>query len=53
MRASGASELENFHNYVHINTNAISMQLLTITNNNHTWYHKRKGRSSFRNDNYS
>ena len=30
MRASGASELENFHNYIHL-----PMQLLTITNNNH------------------
>ena len=46
MRASGASELENFHNYIHL-----TMQLLTITNNCHEWFHKRKGRSSFRNNN--
>ena len=46
-----ASELEIFHNYIHLPNDAISMQLLTITNNNHEWYHKRKGRSSFRNYN--
>ena len=30
MRASGASELEHFHNYIYL-----PMQLLKITNNNH------------------
>ena len=29
MRVSGASELENFHNYIHL-----PMQFLTITNTN-------------------
>ena len=43
-RARKFSELYSF-------TNAISMQLLTISNINHKWYHKIKGRSSFRNNN--
>ena len=32
MRGSGASELENFHNYIHLYTDAISMQLPFIYN---------------------
>ena len=35
MQASGASDLDIFHKYIHLYTNAISMQLLTITNNSH------------------
>ena len=43
MRASGASELENFHNYIHL-----PMQFLTITNTNFKGQHKFNGHCPIR-----
>ena len=38
MYASERSERARNFSYFYLYTNAISMQLLTITNNNHEWY---------------